>query len=341
MTCLHARIAAAVMWTLGVTASALAHPLDPALLEIRETVQHTHTRPSSVVLDVLWRLPAGQTSDAPLDAVLPSDCTALAAPVASESGRRRTLRWRAQCGLGLVGRRVGITGLREYKTDALLRIHLADGRLVEVVLRADAPELTIPARASRVAVLRAYAVLGFEHILSGYDHLLFVFGLVLLVRGRRSLLWTITAFTAGHSVTLSLAVLGFVHIPARPIEVLIALSLVLVATELCQEPERTTWLQRSPWAMAFSFGLLHGLGFAGALTEVGLPAHAVPLALGAFNAGIEVGQLLCVAALLTVRLTFGKTRAHWPLILMTRRIPAYAIGSLAVCWVCERLAVMF
>src|SRR4029453_11844785 len=171
-------------------------------------------------------------------------------------------------------------GLRERRTDALVRIALADGRLIQMVLRGDQSGLTVPARVSRRDVVRDYLRLGFEHILTGLDHLLFVLGLVLLVHGRRRLLWTITAFTLGHSVTLSLAVLGFVHIPPRPVEALIAGSIFVVAVELTREAQgRTSRMGRRPWAMACAVGLLHGLGFAGAMAQVGLPAHDIPLAL--------------------------------------------------------------
>src|SRR5205823_4496258 len=157
-------------------------------------------------------------------------------------------------------------------TDALVRVHLTDGRLTQAVLRGDAPVFVVPHRSGRWQVGETYVTLGIEHILTGLDHLLFVLGLVLLVRGTRRLIATVTSFTLGHSVTLSLAVLGFVHIPPQPVEALIAVTIFAVAIELAREVEgRKLWLGRIPWAMAFCFGLLHGLGFAGALAQVGLP----------------------------------------------------------------------
>lgn len=331
MTPLRLLLALTLMWTLGAASTGLAHPLDPALLEIRES--------STGTLDVLWRWPASQTAGGPLEAILPDACRPLSAPEISHSGPRVTRRWRAQCGEGsLVGERIGVAGLRERQTDALLRLHLADGRLIQAVLRGDAPAVTVPERSGRFDVLRDYVRLGLEHILSGLDHLLFVLGLVLLVQGWRRLIWTVTAFTAGHSVTLALAVLGVVTIPSQPVEILIALTILVVAVELTGG-ERETWIQRFPWAMAFTFGLLHGLGFAGALTEVGLPGDEVPLALFAFNVGIELGQLLCVAAILAVRTGLVRAPVCWPT--SAARAPAYVIGSLAVFWVIERTAAMF
>ena len=325
-------LVAIIVWMVGAASTVIAHPLDPALLEIHES--------SGAVLDVLWRMPASRTTNVPLQVVLPDGCRPFSAPVASHTGRRVTLRWRTQCPDGsLVGRQIGVAGLRERHTDALLRVHLADGRLIQTVLRGDASTVTIPERTGRFDLLRDYLGLGFEHILSGPDHLLFVLGLVLLVHGRQRLLWTITAFTAGHSVTLSLAVLGVVNIPPQPVEVLIALTIVVVAAELARSRcAHQTWIQRFPWTMAFTFGLLHGLGFAGALTQVGLPGDEVPLALFAFNVGIELGQLLGVAVILVVGASLRAIPVCWPA--AVERIPAYAIGSLGVFWVSERMAGM-
>lgn len=320
-------------WVAAVAAPALAHPLDPALLEIHEAADAT--------FDVLWRLPLSQPADAALTPVFPDGCTARSAPVTSRTGPRATQRWRMQCGgRPLVGLRVGIEGLRERQTDALLRVHLADGRLIQSVLRGDAPLLTIPERAGPLDVLRDYLQLGFAHILSGPDHLLFVLGLILLVGGPRRLLWTITAFTAGHSVTLSLAVLGFVHVPPQPVEALIACTIFVVAVELTRRDcGRARWVQRSPWGMSFTFGLLHGLGFAGALTQVGLPANDVPLALFSFNVGIEVGQLLFVGLILLAHAGLRALPVRWPK--TAALVPAYAIGSLAAFWVFERVVAIF
>jgi hydrogenase/urease accessory protein HupE len=179
------------------------------------------------------------------------------------------------------------------------------------------------------AVLSSYVRLGVLHISTGPDHLLFVLGLVLLVVGRRRLLWTITAFTVGHSVTLSLASLGLVHIPPAPIEVAIALTLLWVAIELARDRAQPTWSRRFPWALAFVFGLLHGLGFAGALAQVGLPDSEIPLALFGFNVGIEIGQLIFVGAILLVRPLTRDPRLS--------PVPACAIGTLASFFMLDRL----
>jgi hydrogenase/urease accessory protein HupE len=320
-------------WAVLGPAPGWAHPLDPALFELWES--------GDGAVEVLWRLPVSQPIDASLRPVPPDRCTQASSPNVSESGTYLTQRWRLACGVrSLVGERVGVEGLQERRTDALLRVHLADGRVAQAVLRGDSPFFTIPPRTGPLDVVRDYLALGLEHILTGPDHLLFVLGLVLLVHGRRRLLWTITAFTVGHSVTLSLAVLGFVHIPPKPVEALIACSIFAVAVELTREAQgRTLWVGRVPWAMAGAFGLLHGLGFAGALAQIGLPTHEIPLALFSFNGGIEVGQLLFVVLVLGTRAVLRVLPARW--LKAGGLIPAYTIGSLAAFWVFERVTAIF
>jgi hydrogenase/urease accessory protein HupE len=317
------------LWLLASPMRPWAHPLDPALLELRES--------GGAAVEVLWRVPLLQPSNAPLSPVLPSRCHELSAPTASENVRSLSQRWRIDCGgQSLVGERFGVEGLNARKTDALVRIYLADGRLVQAVLRGNQPFLIVPGHAGALDVMLDYLILGFEHILTGLDHLLFVLGLVLLIHGWRRLLWTITAFTVGHSVTLSLAVLGFVHVPPAPVEVLIALSIFAVAVEITREAQGcATGLWRFPWAMALVFGFLHGLGFAGALAQVGLPTDEIPLALFSFNVGIELGQILFVGLVLAGRAVLRRLPVRWPK--ASELIPAYAIGSLAALWIFERV----
>jgi len=324
----------AALW-LGLVTLAPAHPLDPALLELREL-------PDGEV-SVLWRVPRSAPASVPLRPLLPAHCALRSEPSpADDVGPHVTYRWRVACGeRGLVGQRVGVDGLHERGTEALLRIQLGDGRAIQAVLRAHQSTIDVPARPGRLDVVRDYVRLGLEHILTGLDHLLFVLGLVLLVRGRRRLLWTITAFTAGHSVTLSLAVLGWIRVPPAPVEALIAVTILVVAVELTREPAgREGWMRRAPWLMAFVFGLLHGLGFAGALVQVGLPAGEIPLALLSFNVGIEAGQLLFVAVVIVGRAAVRALPGRW-LQAAGARVPAYAIGSLAAFWVIDRVRAIF
>jgi hypothetical protein len=230
---------------------------------------------------VTWKVSAFRAPGVEVRPVLPASCRPHADPATrTEEGGGIVTRWTVNCGpAGLVGERIAIVGLEAAKIDGLVRATLADGRNFQTVLRGREPFTIIPERPQRVDVARAYAALGVEHILTGGDHLLFVFGLLMLVNGIGLLLKTITAFTVGHSVTLSLAVLGYARVPSAPIEVAIAASVLALAVELARDPAAPSVIRRFPWLMALAFGLLHGLGFAGALREVGLPSGEVPLAL--------------------------------------------------------------
>lgn len=306
--------------------AAMAHPLAPVLLEMRE-------QPDGRVA-VAWKTPLLRPRGAAPAAALPPACQALDAPVSAPEGAGIVARWTARCG-DLVGARVGIAGL-SGPLAGVVRVVLADGRVVQGVVSARHPFLTVPERPRRWDVVRGYLVLGVEHIFTGPDHLLFVFGLVLLARTARRVLGTVTAFTVGHSVTLSLAVLGVTAVSSRAVEVAIAASVLALAIELAREDQESGAMRRHPWGMAFVFGLLHGLGFAGALREAGLPGGEVPLALGAFNAGIELGQVTFVVAVLAL---WGLLRPLAPALpAWARRAPVYVMGSLAAFWCFERAA---
>jgi hydrogenase/urease accessory protein HupE len=309
-------------------APATAHRLAPSLLELREL--------GAGRVSVHWRTPLLQPSGVDLRPRLPDHCERATGVSVERDATGASVRWSEECGApGLVGARIGIAGLAESRTAALVRVELADGRRVQAVLDGERATLTIEARARPLAVLKDYVGLGLGHILTGPDHLLFVLGLVLLVSGGRALILTVTAFTAGHSATLSLAVLGFVSFPTRPIEIGIAASILVLAVELTREGAASR-LRRSPWLMALGFGLLHGLGFAGALAEAGLPGDEIPLALLGFNVGIELGQLLFVAAVLVVRAALRPLLWAGPRWLA--HVPVYAIGSLGAFWCFERIA---
>jgi hypothetical protein len=240
----------------------------------------------------------------------------------------------------LAGATVEVQGLERTITDVLLRVVYANGTELTQLLNPAAPRLRLPSATKANLPIRQYLELGFTHIWSGIDHLLYIFGLVLLVRDTRTLVKTITGFTVAHSITLAAATLGYVHVPTAPVEATIALSIVYVAAEVMHARQgHTSLARRAPWVIAFGFGLLHGLGFAGALSEVGLPAHAIPMALLLFNIGIEVGQLTFVALLLLA------AKALWritpKLVGRLSWAPPYVIGSLASFWLIERFQVIF
>jgi hydrogenase/urease accessory protein HupE len=201
------------------------------------------------------------------------------------------------------------------------------------VLNAEQPAFIVPQEPGAGEVMTDYTVLGVEHIWSGIDHLLFVFGLLLLVGGGTRLLWTITAFTVGHSITLSLVTLGFFGYPVALVEFTIALSIFVLAVELTRKA-RHDLLWRHPWWLAGGFGLLHGMGFAGALAETGLPQDNVPLALLFFNIGIELGQIAFILAVFVVWFLVRKPLA--PVQERLLPVPVYILGTLSAMWCIER-----
>jgi hypothetical protein len=242
------------------------------------------------------------------------------------------------CTAPLAGRVFTVSGLELTATDVLLRVENLDGSSFTHRLMPEAPSVVIPEQAGAWDVAATYLLLGVEHILLGIDHLLFVLALLLLVRGIGKLIATITAFTVAHSITLAAATLGFVTVPSAPIEATIALSILFVATELARGSgtlnATPTLTQQIPWLVAFTFGLLHGFGFAGALSEVGLPAHAIPLALLFFNVGVELGQLAFIAVVLAGAWALRRIALEPPA--WAPRLTAYVIGSVAAFWVFER-----
>lgn len=327
-----------VVAVLAVAGAADAHTFEPALLDLRER--------ETGVFDVVWR-PPGKESGAvlpdapPLVPSLPASCRVVAELGASDE----RVATRVACGARrLRGESIAVPGLAGSRVDAIVRIGWNDGRATSGVLR-DASETfvvpegssigLVPTGAPAWTVARRYVALGVDHILRGTDHVLFVLGLFLLVGATRALVATVTAFTIAHSLTLAAAVLGLVAVPSAPVEALIAASIVLLARELLRSPdEAPTLARRFPWLVAFVFGLLHGLGFAGALAETGVPADQIPLALVAFNVGVELGQLAIVGSLvgLAVAAPRGLRRLSG-----RRTVPAYVLGAVASAWMIERI----
>jgi hydrogenase/urease accessory protein HupE len=308
--------------------SAEAHRLQPAYLEISEQNPGT--------FNVLWKRPLAGNMPMNIYPALPASCSNLTEPVVNPSQGAAIERWLVDCGKsGLINETIVIDGLSATQTDTLVRIELADGSMHTTVLRPDSPTYLVPEKPSKAKVAGSYLGLGIEHILGGFDHLLFVLGLLLIVRSTRLLIKTITAFTLAHSVTLAMAALGFVHVPQTPVESVIALSILFLATELSKQHRGEIGLtSKAPWLVALCFGLLHGFGFAGALSEIGLPQMDIPLALLFFNVGVEVGQLMFVAAVLAVTWMIHKAKVKWPV--WAKQMPAYAIGSLAAFWFIQR-----
>jgi hydrogenase/urease accessory protein HupE len=314
----------------ALAAPGFAHEVRPAYLQIHQSGPDTY--------DIFWKVPAiGESMRLSLYVQLPDTCSNVVVPRGSFSGLAYTEQWSVKCAGGLSGSTVRISGLTATLTDVLVRVERLDGSTQVTRLTASSPSFLVEAAPRRFDVARTYLVLGIEHILTGFDHLLFVSGLLLLVTGTRRLLLTISAFTLSHSVTLTLATLGFVHVPPAPVEAVIALSILFVAYEVLRKNENPSGLaQRKPWLVAFSFGLLHGLGFAGGLSAAGLPAGHIPLALGFFSAGVEVGHFSFVGAAILIIMACKDRMSRLPS--WSWRIAPYAIGSFASYWLIARLA---
>ena len=314
-----------------------AHEVRPAFLEIRDLAPDTY--------DVLWKVPARGEYRLGLHVRLPKECSGVPQH-GSFVGDAFVEKWQAKCPGGLVGREISIDGLSATRTDVLARIERADGTSQTARLTPEQVSFVVTAAPSALEVAKTYFMLGVEHILLGVDHLLFVLGLLFLVGNWKQLVGTVTAFTVAHSITLAGATLGWVYAPQAPIEATIALSVMFVAAEILHRAQgRAGLAARAPWLVAFVFGLLHGFGFAGALREIGLPQKDVPLALLFFNVGVEVGQLMFIAAVVAafsvltrlVRNQGSRDRGPWHSEALIRTPVAYAIGSIAAYWTVQRV----
>ena len=307
----------------------LGDEIRPGMLEITER--------DNGWVDVTWKVPVLQDGPLALTPVLPE----FLAPVGPGSGRSVPGAWVHYSSFrsgaqSLTGATITIDGLNGIATDVMVRITLSDGTVHSAMLRSGNVSFTIPEQATRTELAISYWQIGTIHILEGFDHLLFLLTLLLIVSGIWPLLKTVTAFTLAHSLTLAFATLGLVNIPPAPTEAVISLSIVLLAVEVVRKNQgELTMSERFPWVVAFTFGLVHGLGFAGALSEIGVPQNEVPLALLMFNVGVETGQVMFVLAVSL--LLAGLHRIHNHSALMLARATPYVIGGVAAYWTIERV----
>jgi hypothetical protein len=312
-----------------LSSAGAAHEVRPGYLDLHET--------EPGLFSTLWKVPGRGAYRLAIEPAYPTFCRPIGASLTSQVDNSFIERGRLRCEQSLAGALIQIRGLGATQTDVLLRVETLDGAVLTGRLTPSHADFILPSRPSLLAVVSTYLQLGGQHILTGVDHLLFVLCLILLVRNIRKLLATVTAFTLAHSITLAAATLGLVNVPAAPVEATIALSIVFLASELLRDPTRRSGVTRSyPWLVAFSFGLLHGLGFAGALAEIGLPHGEIPLALFSFNVGVELGQLAFIAAVLFLAFLGARLVRSMPA--WAPRAAAYAIGCTAAYWVFERLA---
>jgi hydrogenase/urease accessory protein HupE len=331
----------------GVLATLIGHSAQsdevrPGYLELRQTASDTY--------NLLFKIPAlGDDLRLAIYVKLPEGTRDVTPPQARFNGgayiERRAIRRNG----GLTGQAIAIEGLSATSTDVLVRIESLGGATQTERLSPTKAAFVVQTTPDSWEVAATYLRFGIEHILFGFDHLLFVLALVILVRDWRRVALTVTAFTLAHSITLAAATLGLVDVPGPPVEAAIALSIVLVAVEIVHARRGIPSLTaRWPWLVAFCFGLLHGFGFAGALAEVGLPHHAIPVALLFFNLGVEVGQLVFVAAVLTAGALFRRAIALRLQPALVQRAAdrldvtaAYAIGAVAAFWLIERTSAFF
>lgn len=315
----------ALLWVLPATADEIR----PALLNIKE--QNTG------LISVTWKVPTRNGRALPISPQLPDTLELVGSPSVDEQPgvviEQATYKNTADT---LTGQTISITGLKAVQTDVLLLVELQNGAQHSAILRPALPTYTIPEQASKLKIAGDYWRLGTVHILEGVDHLLFVLALMLIVKGLRQLLKAVTAFTVAHSITLAFATLGVVNMPAAPTEAIISLSIVFLAAEIVHARNgRIGLTERYPWVIAFAFGLFHGLGFAGALSEIGVPQNEVPLALLMFNVGVETGQIMFIVAVLGLlallrRLPVSLPAGVW-------RLVPYSIGGIAAFWTFERV----
>jgi hypothetical protein len=318
-----------ILLLLSFATPVFAHELRPAYLQLRQT--------GPEIYDVLWKVPGrGDNMRLGLYVQFPEDCTNLTEPRAAFINNAFTERWSVKRAGGLTGGTIYIAGLSATLTDVLVRLERLDGTTQVTRLTPSSPSFVVEAAPRSLQVAITYLKLGIEHILTGIDHLLFVLALLVITRGGWKMVKTVTAFTVSHSVTLTAAALGYVHVPQQPVEAIIALSIVFVAAEILHGIQgREGVTARAPWVVAFTFGLLHGLGFAGGLTEAGLPEGHIPHALLFFSIGVETGHFLFIGAVLAVFAAVRRMRL--PLPRWAPLVPAYAIGSIAMFWVIQRL----
>ncbi len=321
------RVLAFLICLFSLIAPAQAHEIRPAYLEIIEQ--------SEGAFQIAWKQPVIDGRRLVVDPVLPETCTAQTEPKIGLLDGAVVSKWQAQCDMR--SGEIRISGLERTLTDVFVKLVYLDGEGRTAVLKPASPVLDLSA--AEAAAAPAYIRLGFEHILSGPDHLLFVAGLLVLVRLRK-LVWVITAFTLAHSLTLALTMFGLVTLAPAPVETLIAISIVLIAVEAVNALDgRESFASRWPWLISFSFGLLHGFGFAGALGEIGLPDRAELAALVFFNIGVELGQLAFICVLLA--LTWTLLRMASDRLDTLRRATAYAVGIAGAFWTFERLGTLF
>jgi len=310
-----------------------AHDSRPVYVEISES--------APMVYSVRMRAPSSLMGANVPEIEFPEECSPEGENVDSGGGTTSFLRLRRySCPDALAGQSVAIRyPILNPSLTTLFRLQTRGGATMTKLMGPEGTEWVVPAEPTPLGIAGDYALLGIRHILEGLDHLLFVLGLLFLVRDRWTLLKTITAFTLAHSITLGIATLGYASAPVEPLNVVIALSILFLGPEIVRYHQgRTSLTISSPWLVAFAFGLLHGFGFASGLTAIGLPGGEIPLALLLFNVGVEIGQVAFVLVVLLVAWSFRQLEFRWPEWSMVT--PGYVIGALGAYWTIQRFLIM-
>jgi len=305
-----------------------SHPLAPSLLKVVEK--------NNGVLNVLWKEPEMKVRGEKLRPYFQEGCKQNGPAKIHYKGSGLIKKFEVICkNKNLVGQEVGVKGWTEKKSTVLLHLTLKNKVIIQKVLNRDYRKITVPKYDSLEDFFKRYLFLGFGHIFEGLDHLMFVFGLIILMSDLRKIFVSLTFFTFGHSVTLSLASLNIISIPSFICEFAISLSLVFLVCEMRDREEKNkSLLIRYPGSLTTFFGLIHGLGFAGALKEVGLPPTDLPLTLFSFNLGIELGQLLFVLAIFLIWVLCKKAKINIPF--WMRKNVIHFMGFISAFWCFER-----
>ena len=313
------------------SAQVFAHELQPSSLELRQLTSESY--------EVIWRAPIYYGKPHPARLQLPDHWQTLGTPTVKQLTDSALHRRMVTVPDGIIeGDVIRFVGLEATITDVFVRFVWLDGNETTAIARPSQPFVDIATQRSTWQVVGDYTMMGVDHILSGFDHLTFVLALLLIVSGTRRLIITITAFTLAHSITLAAATLGLMWIPGPPVEATIALSILFLASELMKVKRGEASMTADyPWLVAFVFGLLHGFGFAGALSDVGLPEQSILLALVFFNVGVELGQLLFVAAILVTGWMLHQLR-HPQLLKYAETAAIYSIGGISSFWLIERIS---
>ena len=310
-----------------------AHESQPGMLELRQVDKDRY--------EVTWRAPIYFGMPHPARLELPEGWKTVVEPTARMLPDSQVFHRVVIVGdRGVEGSTIRFPGLENTITDVFVRLNRLDGTVMTAVVRPTKPYAVLRGDRSWFTTAGEYIGLGFHHILQGIDHLLFVLGLLLIVKGRMTLLKTITAFTVAHSITLAIATLGYASAPLPPLNAAIALSILFLGPEIVRSWQGKTSLTiRYPWVVAFLFGLLHGFGFASGLSTTGMPRAELPLALLFFNVGVELGQLVFVFTALALERSFKVLEVRWPR--WVEVLPGYTVGSLGAYWTIQRTVMLF